>query len=357
MNLIMRNVEFPLEVDWCKYHSYVANVFWNQRIGKVSEVSLIPYVKGNVLMYVCLVRIREWFDSECGYNFMNRLKEGSKEVRLIYSDDNWWTVQRNDMYNEKSVVDCYTVKFEESEFDVDLESESETNLEVNVVSDDEDILDMDDCPPPSLERGGNYWCALCGEGQGGMMSVCDNNNCLWYNKSFLEIAFKDSKNDVSVINEDVPPSIIPDASWFDVDVENKDVAPPRIPSPSWFRDLIDDVKNDEDDVPPTIIPPSSWLNCGINLEDIQDEWVKISTESKMNESDNVVVPEFSVSNKYFCGFCGETNRGLFSLCWNKSCERYNKSIDDIYEDNFNLKDLKNVTLRNHQQNFHHEVSL
>jgi hypothetical protein len=370
MNLIMRNVEFPLEVDWSKYHSYVANIFWNQKIGKVSEVSLIPYVKYNGMMYVCLVTIREWFDSECGYNFMKRLKEGTKEVRLVYSDDNWWTVEENKMYNEKSVVDCYTVKFEESDLDdesssldidIDLDlvanefvdelidemfeekvsSILEKNKEVNLVSDDE--FD-DDCPPPSLERGGNYWCSLCGKGQGGMMSVCDNNNCLWYNKSMLEIAFKDG------LDKSVAPTMIPDDSWFN-----------------------DTNVNDNEDVAPTLIPPSSWLNCGIDLEDTQDEWVKISTGMSLKCDDevgpsvmpplswlteiNVDIPEFSKNDNYFCGICGESKKGLFSICWNKSCERYNKSIDDIYEENFNLKDLNNVTLRKHQKEFHNEISL
>ena len=51
-----------------------------------------------------------------------------------------------------------------------------------------------------------------------------------------------------------------------------------------------------------------------------------------------------------CGICGESKRSIFSICWNSSCERYNKSIDEIYEESFNL-DLKNVTLRNHQRAF------
>jgi hypothetical protein len=409
MNLIMRNVEFPENVDGRWYHSYVSNVFWFQKVGKVSEVSLIPYVKHDVIAYVCLVKIKEWFDSECAYNFVKRLNDPSREVRLIYSDDDWWSVELND--NLMSSPEVYTVKFEEYESvfdDIELNADIEMSdvpilipmvspsemdivstptlvrsdgdyqcrlcqegqggmyttckndncewykkslLDIsikgynmiediiddivdNVVDVDVDVdIDEDDCPPPSLERGGNYWCALCGQGKGGMQSTCDNVNCEWYNKSFLEIAFgdkaKSSKKAVSYADE--PPTIIPVEMWNEVDA------------------------------PPTIIPPESWLNCGIELDDIQDEWVKISTETDVNVSDDVPpnilppkswltsIPDFPDTNS-ICGFCGESKRSVFSICWNSSCERHGKSIDDIYEEKFNL-DLKNVTLRNHQRAF------
>jgi len=337
MMMMMRNVEFPNWLSWYSYHNYVANTFWNQKICKVSEVTLIPYNKYN-LVYVCFIKVSEWFDTECGYNFMKRLKDGLKEVRVIYEDDNWWTVERSDMYayNENCFTSCYTVKFKESDLEdmsnyvkpyklVD-EVKNEYEHVVNVVSDDE-------CSQPTLERGGNYWCALCGESQGGMLSLCNNEDCKWFGKTLEEIAFSDKKN-----VDDVPPTTIPDASWL---------------------------QDETDDVPPIVIPSESWLNFGIGLEEIQDEWVNISKEIKSNNNDvppNVMppnswlkndIPHLTKSNDYFCGSCGETKRGLFSICWNKSCERYNKSIDDIYEDSFNLN-MKNVTFRKHQKEFERE---
>jgi len=380
-NLIMRNVEFPENVDGRWYHSYVANTFWCQKVGKVSEVSLIPYSKNDVIAYVCLVTINEWFDSECAYNFIKKLNNPSREARLIYSDDDWWVVELND--NLMTSPEVYTVRFEEckSIYDDDIEmndkpipmvspSEMDSvstptlvrsggdyqctlcqegqggiyttcknencelykkslldisikgyNMIEDIIDDIVDNVDEDDCPPPSLERGGNYWCALCGQGQGGMISTCDNVNCEWYNKSFLEIAFGDKEKS----SNDPPPVEM----WNEVDA------------------------------PPTIIPPESWLNCGIDLDDIQDEWVKISTETDVSDDvpPNILppkswltsIPDFPDTNS-ICGFCGESKRSVFSICWNSSCERYSKSIDDIYEENFNL-DLKNVTLRNHQRAF------
>jgi hypothetical protein len=158
-------------------------------------------------------------------------------------------------------------------------------------------------------------------------------NCELYNKSISDIAFGDKKDmslKKSVSYDDVPPTIIPQESWL--------------------KDLInDDLISLEDydkydDVGPSVIPPESWLN-GLDFEDDeQEEWVKIS--SIVNEN----IPEFEDTKKYICGFCGETTRGVFSICWNMSCERYSKCIDDIYEESFNYqKEMKNVTLRKHQK--------
>lgn len=336
MMMMMRNVEFPNWLSCDSYHNYVANIFWFQKICKVSEVTLIPYNKYSVV-YVCFIKVSEWFDSECGYNFMKRLKDGLKEVRVIYEDDNWWTVERSDLYtyNEHCFASCYTVKFKESDLEDISTYVKPYELIDGVKNEDKDVVLDDQCPPPTLEREGNYLCALCGESQGGMMSVCNNEDCEWFGKSLLEIAFSDKK-----CVDDVPPTTMPPLSWL---------------------------KDETDDMPSIVIPPESWLNCGIELEDYQDEWVNISKEIKSSNDDvppNVMppnswlkndIPKFTDTNNYFCGICYETKRGLFSICWNKSCERYNKSVDDIYEENFNLN-LKNVTFRKHQKAFQHEVS-
>jgi hypothetical protein len=236
------------------------------------------------------------------------------------------------------------------------------------VSDDDELTDDDE--PPSLERGGNYLCSLCGEGPGGMYSSCNNVNCEWYNKSLLEITFgynkpSDMSSKKSVSYDDVPPTVIPPASWLNellnddlISLENYDTyddVPTTVipPESELLNDDLISLENYDtyDDVPPTVIPPASWLNCGLEfLEDEQEEeWVKISSIVNKN------IPEFQDTNNYICGFCGETKRGMFSICWNISCDRYSKSIDDIYEESFNYpKDIKNVTLRNHQKAY--EVS-
>lgn len=320
LNLMMPCVEFGS----ADMHSYIMNVFRNQKLCKVSEVTLIPYNKNGSIVNVCFVKVKEWFDSECAYNFINRLKDKSKETRLIYEDDNWWLVKINENYDTIFFSEYYTVKF--NDYD-----------ELDVV----DKLD-DECPPPTLERSeGSYSCALCKQIGGGMLSTCKNVNCDWYNKSFLEIVYGDrNSSKKSVIYDDVPPNINPPASWLTGDYSN-------------------------DDIPPNVIPPASWLKFGADLEALQDEWVKISKESSNNDVPPIImppmswlektIPEFSDTNTYFCGICGESKRGVFSVCWNSSCQRYGKSIDDIYEENFNLN-MKNVTFRKHQKSFQQEIS-
>ncbi len=298
-NLMMPNMEFPESVDWREYHSYVANIFWRQKIGKVSKVSVMPYSKNEKLLYLCLVTINEWFDSECAYNFIKRLQDPSRETRLIYSDDNWCVVELN---NEMSYQDIYTVNFKEAKYEF-VENDVVNDV-LHYVSDDDEFDEFDDDDdnlPPTLERSeGNYWCSLCGQCQGGMYSSCNNMNCEWYKKSILDIAFGDNKK--SVIYDDLPPTIIPPESWL--------------------QDDIDD--NKYNDVPPSVMPPSSWLNSDIGfLEDEQEEWVKIS--SIVNEN----IPELLYTRKYMCGFCGESKRRMNSIC--TSCEIYGSSIVDVYE--------------------------
>ncbi len=404
-NLMMSNVEFPESVDWRDYHSYVANVFWHQKIGKVSKVSVMPYSKNDKLLYICLVTINEWFDSECAYNFIKRLQDPSRETRLVYSDDNWWVVELN---NEISYQDIYTVNFKEAEYD--FPENDLVNEVLHYVSDDDEFDDdefdddefdddeFDDDDLPTLERGeGNYWCASCGERQGGMYSSCYNVNCEWYKKSISDIAFGDKKDissEKSVIYDDLPPilsrsdgnywcslclqgtggmysscnnvncewykKIILDIGFDDDDKEDMsskksvrydDLPPTFIPPESWLHDDIDDEKYD-DDAPPSVIPPVSWLYDDIEFEDDeQEEWVKIVNEHQ----------QLPNTMKYVCEFCGEAKRRTFSICGN--CETYGNGIEDpyeknddpyedIYDESFNYqkpKNMKNVTLRKHQK--------
>jgi hypothetical protein len=316
-NLMMSNVEFPESVDWREYHSYVANVFWRQNIGKVSKVSVMPYSKNEKLLYLCLVTINEWFDSECAYNFIKKLTDPSREARLVYSDDNWWVVELN---NEITYQDIYTVNFKQAE--CEFVENNDVNEVLHYVSDD-DECDFDDILPPTLERSeGNYWCSLCGQKQGGMYSSCNNVNCEWFKKNILDIAFgdkKDMSSKKSVRYDDLPPTIIPPESWLE-----------------------DDIDDENDDVPPSVMPPESWLQDDIEFEDDEkEEWVTISNEN---------IPKVTNTSKYICGFCGESKRRQFSIC--SSCEIYGNGIDDPYDDSFNYpKHMKNVTLRKHQRAF------
>ena len=90
---------------------YIANVFWNRNIAQVSDITLIPYLKNNDVYNIAYVTISSWCDSEVAYNFIQRLKQPSKETRLVHYDDLWWSVQINTHNNGNINAGTYTVTF------------------------------------------------------------------------------------------------------------------------------------------------------------------------------------------------------------------------------------------------------
>jgi hypothetical protein len=90
---------------------YIANVFWNQCIAKVSSITLMPYLKNEEIYNMAYIAIEEWCDSEAAYNFIQRLNDSSKEARIVYDEDNWWPVQINSHNNGNISVGPFTTTF------------------------------------------------------------------------------------------------------------------------------------------------------------------------------------------------------------------------------------------------------
>lgn len=98
---------------------YIANVFWRQYIAKVSNITLIPYIKNskNSEIYnIAYINIAEWCDSEVAYNFIQRVNNPLKEARIVHKEDNWWVVQINTHNNGNILVGSYTFVFESKHF-------------------------------------------------------------------------------------------------------------------------------------------------------------------------------------------------------------------------------------------------
>lgn len=91
---------------------YIANVFWSQHIAKVSSITLIPYIKNLEICSIAYIAIDEWCDSEVAYNFIYRLKNQDKEVRIVHDDENWWSLQLNTHNSGAIDVGFYTVRFD-----------------------------------------------------------------------------------------------------------------------------------------------------------------------------------------------------------------------------------------------------
>ena len=122
---------------------YIANVFWRQHIAKVGSITLIPYLKNGEICSIAYVNIDQWCDSEAAYNFIQRLKDSSREVRIVHQDDDWWPVQINTHNNGEIYVGAYTLAFPSSYFVRD-ESEEDDDATVPCTEvDDEEWCEFD----------------------------------------------------------------------------------------------------------------------------------------------------------------------------------------------------------------------
>jgi hypothetical protein len=91
---------------------YIANVFWNQRIARVRSITLIPYLKNDIVCSIAYITIEQWGDSEASYNFIQRLKDDTKEARIIHRDEEWWLVKPNTHNDGEIMAGEYTVEFD-----------------------------------------------------------------------------------------------------------------------------------------------------------------------------------------------------------------------------------------------------
>lgn len=130
---------------------YIANVFWCQDIAKVSNITLIPYIKHSEIYSIAYINIAEWGANEAAYNFIHRLKNSTKETRIIHHEDSWWSVQINTHNNGDIQVGPYTTSFDSNYF---------VNERVNeecCIDDENNCLNEedDDCPIKGIN--GEYY--------------------------------------------------------------------------------------------------------------------------------------------------------------------------------------------------------
>lgn len=103
-----------------KYTSeHIATILWKQKIAKVKCITTIPYLRENEVFNLAYVYIDTWCDSEVAYNFINRLKDSTKETRLVYNSDNWWNVEINIHNSGNMNLYSYTKNFNNDFFEKD----------------------------------------------------------------------------------------------------------------------------------------------------------------------------------------------------------------------------------------------
>lgn len=100
---------------------FIADVFDKNDIAQVSRVyiepSLLKRKDGTPAWNRAYIGIKLWYDTESAYNFIERLRSPTREARLVYSDDNWWSVNINTKPNKLASNKRVLTIFEEKSVD------------------------------------------------------------------------------------------------------------------------------------------------------------------------------------------------------------------------------------------------
>jgi hypothetical protein len=74
----------------------ITQVFYNQEIGQVKQVDLIPKLNKRGEYYHCaFVHFHYWFDNIIARNLQERIRDPHLVARVMYDDPYFWIVQEN----------------------------------------------------------------------------------------------------------------------------------------------------------------------------------------------------------------------------------------------------------------------
>ena len=100
---------------------FIADIFDRNGIAKVSRVYIEPYkslIKNGLNNYNrAYIAIKTCHDTEAAFNFIDRLRNPTREARLVYSDDNWWPVVINNNTTKLASNKRVLTVFEEKQAD------------------------------------------------------------------------------------------------------------------------------------------------------------------------------------------------------------------------------------------------
>ena len=134
----------------CKFDaSFIADIFNKTGIAKVSKIYMEPH-KGYNRVYI---NIKSWHETETAYHFMERLRNPYRETRLVYEDDNWWSVSINKRPEKLEKRRCATITvFNEvtNDCDENIYDDCDVSSIIPVADDIEDF--DDDMPKIDVER-------------------------------------------------------------------------------------------------------------------------------------------------------------------------------------------------------------
>ena len=91
------------------------------QICKTRKICVMPDFKRNQLSYTAFIEVAEWCDREAAYNLIQKIKDPTKEARIIYTDDDWWsveeTVEEDLKFTQFAVPNKWTTEFKQQTID------------------------------------------------------------------------------------------------------------------------------------------------------------------------------------------------------------------------------------------------
>lgn len=79
---------------------YIRNVFKRLEIAKISNVDIQPHEYNSDYNRV-VMHVDEWYDNECAYNLIRRIKSTTHEARIMHDEPNWWILRETPSISEK----------------------------------------------------------------------------------------------------------------------------------------------------------------------------------------------------------------------------------------------------------------
>ena len=123
----------------------IALILENLQLFRTSKICIMPdFQRGNVC-YTAYIEVAEWFDREAAYNLIQNIKNPLKEARIVYSDDDWWAVEKTEAqdlhYTQGHNFQKWTTEFYEKE--VELKEEKRVSFKKNYLERTVSIEDID----------------------------------------------------------------------------------------------------------------------------------------------------------------------------------------------------------------------
>ena len=95
---------------------YIAHILWSHNIAQSKLITMVPYLRDDMVYNIVYIGIEFWCDSEVAFNFIKKLKDPLKEVRLVHNSDDWWNVEINKHNSGTNYLYPYSKKFDKTFF-------------------------------------------------------------------------------------------------------------------------------------------------------------------------------------------------------------------------------------------------